>query len=320
MLWTGWRLQRTETLIAAGIVALIAVLLVPTGIQIANAYSNDGLAACASFQSSAACGNAIGSFTQKWSSLVGLVTWLTLVPGLIGVLLAAPFLLDLENGTYRLAWTQSITRRRWLAGKLGLAVACSLAAGLILILLMTWWHTPWVHLQGRMQSPNYDFEGTVILGYGLFALGLAVAMGAVWRRAVPALMVAFGGYFAARIFVDTWLRQHFVSPVSATWKASLNGPNLDKDWVLSEGPSNRLGHYIGQSSGGGIGGTLAVPDKCLRAIGTIAKPCRPSGWIHAVYQPGSHFWALQGVETALFGGIGLALVAFAAWWTHERLA
>ena len=28
--------------------------------------------------------------------------------------LAAPLLLELENGTYRLAWTQGITRRRWL--------------------------------------------------------------------------------------------------------------------------------------------------------------------------------------------------------------
>lgn len=30
-----------------------------------------------------------------------------------GILLAAPFVLELEQGTYRLVWTQSITRTRW---------------------------------------------------------------------------------------------------------------------------------------------------------------------------------------------------------------
>ena len=46
MTWVSWRLQRTETLIAAAILALIAVLLVPTGIEMANAYDHDGLSAC----------------------------------------------------------------------------------------------------------------------------------------------------------------------------------------------------------------------------------------------------------------------------------
>ena len=102
--------------------------------------------------------------------------------------------------------------------KLGLAIAAALLAALALTLLETWWHTPFVHLEGRMDSSVFDSEGTVIFGYTLFALGLATAVGAVWRRAVPALVVAFVGYFAARVFVDTWLRQHLVTPLSATWQ------------------------------------------------------------------------------------------------------
>ena len=46
MIWTCWRQQRTETLIAAAILALLAAVLVPTGIQMAHAYQHDGLAAC----------------------------------------------------------------------------------------------------------------------------------------------------------------------------------------------------------------------------------------------------------------------------------
>jgi hypothetical protein len=40
--------------------------------------------------------------------------------------------------------------------------------------------------------------------------------------------------------------------------------------------------------------------------------------MQAVYHPASRFWALQGIETALFAGTGLLLLAFAAWWTYSR--
>src|SRR5689334_19718688 len=120
MTWLSWRQQRTEALIAAALLALLAVLLIPTGIQAASAYHHDGLASCLGNNPSAACGNAVESFTSRFESLRHVTDWFTLIPGLVGVLLAAPFILDLEHGTYRLAWTQSITRRRWIAGKLGI--------------------------------------------------------------------------------------------------------------------------------------------------------------------------------------------------------
>ena len=121
MTWVSWRLQRTETLVAFGILALLAAFLVPTGIQMAHAYDRDSLAACVSLNPGPTC-NA-GAFRQRFQSLLDLSAWFTFVPGLVGAILAAPFILDLERGTYRLAWTQSITRGRWLLGKLGTAIA-----------------------------------------------------------------------------------------------------------------------------------------------------------------------------------------------------
>src|SRR5690242_7360198 len=120
MIWLSWRQQRTEALIAAAIVAALAAVLIPTGIQIASAYHHDGIASCSgAFQPG--CDNAIAAFVQRFNAIGGLIDWATMIPGVIGVLLAAPFITQLENGTYRLDWTQSITRGRWVAGKLGLA-------------------------------------------------------------------------------------------------------------------------------------------------------------------------------------------------------
>ena len=80
-------------------------------------------------------------------------------------------MLELENGTYRLAWTQSITRRRWIVTRLGPAIGAALVAAIAVTVLVTWWRTPIVDLRGRMESGVFDFEGTVTVGYVLFALG-----------------------------------------------------------------------------------------------------------------------------------------------------
>ncbi len=306
MTWVAWRLQRTEMLITLGILALLAALLIPTGINMANAYHHDGLGSCLAVKSVSTCGDRIGAFQSRFEGLFHLTDWFTLVPGLIGVLLAAPFIFDLEQGTYRLAWTQSITRRRWLVGKLALPIAAAVVAAGVLILLITWWRAPEVHLDGsRLGNGTYDAEGTVAIGYTLFALGLALALGAVWRRAAASLTVAFVGYFVMRVFVDTWLRDRLVPPLKTTWKgeqpARLNSAN-----ILSE---NVVGHAH-VNLGGGV-------------LGSHAQLAAPSGkgggpLIEAVYQPASHFWPLQLAETGLFLGLAALFVAFAAWWTHER--
>jgi hypothetical protein len=318
MTWVTWRQQRTELLIAAAILALVAVVLIPTGIEMASAYHHDGLSACLGHTTSSSCDDAIHVFTGRFQSLGNLLAWFTLVPGLIGVVLAAPFVLELENGTHRLAWTQSITRRRWITSKLALTVGGALLAALVLTLLMTWWHTPLDHLNGRMDNSVYDTEGIVVFGYTLFALGLALAVGVVCRRTIPAVVIAFVGYFVARITVDTWLRQRLVTPLTATWRGDFAPARLNHAWLLSQRPSDKLGHpislKIGRCAGAAAGHVkdVIVNGNCVVQNG--------ESYMHAVYQPASRFWLLQGIETSLFGGTALVLVLFAAWWTQKRAA
>jgi hypothetical protein len=306
--WVGWRLQRTETVIAVGILALLAALLVPTGIQMANAYHHDGLAACLTTNPSEACGIELGSFRQRFQSLIDLADWFTLVPGLIGVLLAAPFIFDLEHGTYRLAWTQSITRGRWLLGKLGVAVATAAVAAGVLLVLFAWWRSPSVHINGRLDNGNYDATGIVVLGYTLFALALSVAVGAVWRRAAASVTVAFIGYFAARLFFDFRIRYHLVAPLKATYRGGRQPDFLYNAHILSLNATVN-GHPILNGRGfiGGPGQKGAMPG-LNQAV------------FHVVYQPESHFWPLQLTETGIFIGVAALLILFAAWWTPRRTA
>jgi hypothetical protein len=317
VIWVSWRQQRTETLIAGAIIAALAAVLVPTGIAMANAFDRDGLSACLGQNTSENCGSAIQSFLTRYRWLDNLTSWFTLVPGLIGVLLAASFVFELENGTYRLAWTQSITRRRWILTRLGTCIGAAVATAIAMTLLVTWWRTPIVDLNGRMESGVFDFEGTVAVGYVLFALGLALAVGAVWRRTVPALIVAFIGYVAARVFVDTWLRQRFQAPLEATWNPAGGGVqphSLRHAWVIEQYPSDRLGQHVEVNLG-----LCARPGEgAARAIDKACFLQHAPDYLHAIYQPASRFWLFQGIETLLFGGTAILLIAFAAWWTHRR--
>ena len=154
----------------------------------------------------------------------------------------------------------------------------------------------------------------------------------IWRRAVPALTVAFAGYFAARIFVDTWLRDRLVPPLHASWSSAGSPPaSLTQADVISQtgvapgvvriGPSVLgIGHaQVARACAAGLGrAQLVVPGAHLRVIG-CSGPQHPVT-LSAFYQPESHFWPLQGVETALFAGTALALLLFAAWWTHRHVA
>lgn len=311
MIWVGWRQQRLETVVVAVMLAAVAVLLVPTGLTMLSSYHHDGLASCATSAPGGACDSVVQAFQQRFDRLGNLIAWFTLVPGLFGVLLAAPLINQLEQGTYRLDWTQGITRRRWVVGKLGLAVVTAIVAAGVFIALVTWWRTPLVRIEGRMENSVYDSEGIVAIGYTLFALGLAVAIGVVWRRAVPALISAFGIYFAVRLFVDTWLRQRLVAPRHVTFPARADGPDFNHGWVISQYPSDAHGHAIPTAISCGRGqAACAVPKETLENV----------QYFHAVYHPSSHFWPLQLIEFALFGGAAAALLAFAGWWTIRKLA
>jgi hypothetical protein len=311
MIWVGWRQQRTETIIAALVLAALAAVLLPTGVHMAAAYTHDHLARCANVAATPgddACGQLVADFTARFNAFGNLAAWMTLVPGLVGVLLAAPFVGDLERRTYRLDWTQSITRARWIGTKLGLAAASAVVVAAVLTVLLTWWRAPLVHLHGRMDNSAYDSQGVVVAGYTLFALGVAAAIGAVWRRVGPSLVVGFLVYFGVRLFVDTWLRQRLVAPKASTWPGTTAGPDLNHAWVIQQyaaDPSGRPLRDIGCPVGQGGGCRVDHAD-----AGSI--------FMHAVYHPASHFWPLQLRELAIFLVLGAAGLAFAAWWTHER--
>jgi len=317
MLWVGWRQQRTEALIVAAVIALLAALMIPTGIHLANVYDHGGVAACVTSESES-CNTVLMVFQDRFHGLTSLFNWLQLLPGMLGALLAAPLVLELEQRTYRLAWTQSITRRRWLATKLALLGGAAIVAAALLTVLISWWRGPVDEIEGRFSENAFSFEGIVPYAYMLFAAALALAAGVVIRRAAPAFAIALIGFFAARIVVTNSLRPHFMDPVVKLLNKPPSG-SLHDAWVLS-GPSlvDRHGNpparaLVDQCLGPGAhvaGQAKQVPIECLSKLGLVTR---------VEYHPASRFWTFQWIEAGLFVGVSAALVAFAAWWILKRV-
>jgi hypothetical protein len=147
MMWLTWRQFRAQARVALAALAVVAVLLIVTGLHIAHVYNASGIPACrgagdcehlAASYLSALRASASLSFLYQAVSVV-----LYAVPALIGAFWGAPVITrELEAGTLRLAWSQSVTRTRWLAVKLGAVGLAAMATAGLLSLMVTWWAAP----------------------------------------------------------------------------------------------------------------------------------------------------------------------------------
>ncbi len=268
-----------------------------------------------------ACRQTLDEFSARWNTLLNFIGWLNLVPVLLGALIAAPLVLEFERGTFRLAWTQSVTRDRWLATRIALVVVASLATGLFFTLLMTWWRGPLDDVSGRF-SEAFDLEGVVPLSYTLFAAALVLALGVALRRAAAAIGLAFVLFLALRIGIGNWARPNYQEPIEATWTEGA-GPDLTGAWVFRQG-----GEFRGtaRSVAGGQPPDPSVVQGCVTDPSTkrFDSECLADQGIavyeHASYHPADRFWLFQAIEASIFVATAFALLAFSVWWIRRRIS
>jgi hypothetical protein len=272
-----------------------------------------GLSPCATDAQTlpSTCALQAQAFLQRFDGLNQLGPWLGLVPGLIGVLLATPLVLELDQGTYRLAWTQSITPRRWLTTRLGLMIFGVVVSGLLLIALGTYWRQPLDSFGGHVGPNEFDLEGVVPIAYTLFAASAVLAIGTVTRRTGLAVAGGFGAYLIARLLLRS-AREHLIPPLHALTRPPLGPPGIRHAWVISQG-------YTGPR---GSTAAYAVIRRCINSDGELNNPCLAhqhilSNW---VYEPGSRFWPLQTAEAGIFLALSVTCLGLAVWWIRHRIA
>ena len=252
------------------------------------------------------------------------------VPGLIGMFWGAPLAArELETGTFRLAWTQSVTRARWLAAKLGIAGVAAIVTGELFSLMVAWWSSP-IHKAnaGYTEFTAGSFHsGVAPVGYAAFAFALGVTAGIFIRRTLPAMAVTLAVFTAVIIAFPIWVRPLLIPPVRTASALSLasvavTGSTSDGHLILTTNTATVLpGAWI-------ISSQVTTPDG-RAASSEPATPCgTPSASAQAcndyieslhfrqtvTYQPASRYWAFQWVETAIYLALALALAGLSLWW------
>ncbi|MFI7288158.1 ABC transporter permease [Streptomyces anulatus] len=250
--------------------------------------------------------------TSAEGFLVNGGTVLVLLAALIGVFVAGPLIArELESGTFRLAWAQSVSPAHWLAARLAVPAALAVTGLTVLVVVLRW--GLWA-LRAGPNSPGlrwyasgvFPGTGPAILGYALLAVAVGALCAVLVRRTV--LSMSLSALVLAAVGIGLSTRRYLL------WPAALRqgeGPKLlrDSDWHLEGGMLTASGSKVYWRDcyhAGSVDGY----DACMRDRGGVT----PFAEMH----PASHYWPLQLVETGILLALA-ALAVFAAFRVLRRL-
>ena len=330
MIWFTWRQFRTPAIVAAGALAVLAAALLVSGGSVADLHA--GVAACQSD-----CADAIDAFLTRFhNSAAGTIYYTSLAilyaaPPLIGVFWGAPLVArEIEAGTHRLAWSQSVTRTRWLATKLALVGAATAAAAGVLSWAVTAWSSRVDSAAADRITPLvFGARGVVPIAYALFAFALGATVGMLVRRTVPAMAATLGIYAVAVGAMPLWLRTHLAPAthetppldmsrldalmISKTGEMVIEPDPIPAAWTISNRPITATGEVFTGPADPTRCGPSVPNGSCSDWVGTLGLRQ------DVVYHPDSQFWTLQLVEAGIFVALAAVLVAVSFYWLRRRL-
>ncbi|MGH7910846.1 MAG: ABC transporter permease subunit, partial [Candidatus Dormibacteraceae bacterium] len=234
-------------------------------------------------------------------SLVAAWEGLLFLPVLAGMFLGAPLVArEVERGTLRLAWTQSVTRTRWFWTATGGILAVLIAGAALAQLVISPLLMPLLADEGGglMFPAAFDEVGVVPVAYAVFAFALGVFCSAGLRRTVAAMFLCLLLFAAVRIPIDTVVREHYLPPVTKV---------LAGVGTQYPGFSPQYGLLLDFSYLNAAGDRTGYQPICLKGTGpTCAIRYEVS------YQPPSRFWPIQLVESGIYLILSALLLAGAA--------
>ncbi|MEE6261766.1 transmembrane transport protein [Plantactinospora sonchi] len=326
MIWWTWRQFRTQAVVAAVVLAALATCLVVFGLHLRQEYD----AAVAHCSGPTGCVAQLAQFRDSYRNPLYLLDALVVVaPALVGMFWGAPLVArELETGTHRLVWNQSVTRRRWLAVKLLLAGLAGMTVVGLSSIVLTWAASPYDAVAGdRFSALLFGARNLAPFGYALFTMVLGAVLGLLVRRTVPAMALTFVAVVTVQVLVPTVVRPHLVPPVVAAYpvtaetvrnltflgsEADIGGLRIPDAWVVSH--SKLLGADGRQVDQGRY-------DRCLGGGFDGVADCLGGLDLHVevTYQPGQRYWTFQWRESGLYLAASLLLAALGLWLVRRRV-
>jgi ABC-2 family transporter protein len=342
----AWLQSRTQTVVASvGLLAVAAIALL-TGPGIVHLY-NTVIAPCTA--NGDCSGTTINLFVHHHRDLrIWLGILVIVLPGIIGVFWGAPMVArEYESGTFRLAWTQSVSRTRWLSIKIGVVMLISMSVVGLLSFMVSWWATPFDRVSGTAFE-RFDQRDIAPIAYAAFAVAVGVTAGLFIRRTLPAMATAFFGFVAVRLTFTHFVRPNLVAPKALTaaldpdatgFGRSGSGPavlepsarGIPNAWIQSVSIVDKSGHGLTGDVLANACPQLAVEPRVTTTGNRAQVPIgvkdalhdcvtKVSATYHQVveYQPASRYWTFQWFEFGIYIAAALVLTGVCIWSLRRR--
>jgi hypothetical protein len=328
MTWLAWRQLRTQLATAAAALTALAVYLLVVGEGLRGS-ATARVARCTDTDSFLTARTQLHSGYGTQVTILGVV--LLALPAVIGIFWGAPLVArEVETGTHRLVWSQSITRTRWLAVKLGFVTLAAVVATGVLSLLLTWAASPYDRLVGDRFGPlQFASRNVAPVGYSVFACVVGITAGLLVRRTLPAMAVTLVAVAALQAFMPLVVRPHLLPAATATVR-------MTPDWLQHADFIGPATSDFSDPAPAGIGGyripgalMLTSESVLLHTDGTVftngemqvcgdgarSAQCLSNKNLHFVvrYQPSDRYWPFQLVESLVLVALAALLAGFCLW-------
>jgi hypothetical protein len=310
MNWLLWRQHRSQAIVTITGIALFAVAVVLTGVHMAHIYKSS-LAACTA---NGTC-NLVGNLFSGYGAIVDTVHLSIALPVVLGAFVGATLVArERENATNVLAWTQTVTRRRWLLTKFAAVLVGTVITSAVVSALVTWWsNTPNALDGNRFEGAQFDTQNVLPVALAIFAVALGIAAGCILRRTLPALATTVGVYVGVCVLVSVYLRPHYLKPITRSFP-------LNSDIRLPSGSWTMKEHLV-DAAGKATNGRIRIPSSCGPILdkGGAAGCLERLGFHQVVtYQPPGHYWPFQWIESGIFVALAALLITVAVVYTLRR--
>ncbi|PKW13163.1 hypothetical protein [Saccharopolyspora spinosa] len=319
MTWLAWRQHRVQVLLMAAVLLLGAVAVFVLHTSMSQQIQEQGLQRCLAMGvRGAGCATEASDFRDEWFDLLKAGQLVIVVlPVLLGVFSAAPlFAREIEHGTHVLAFTQSVSRVRWMAVKLVMLLVPSLVVLVVLQLLVSSWVADAGLMGPLVNGPfaflNFESTGWIPTAHLLLSYAAGALLGAVVGRSLPAMISTLAGLVAVRGVVAV-VGPSLVPSQLRTSDDPMNAPASGLDEVVQVGYLGADGRAIPEGGfdpavcgvrGGGSGSTSDLA-QCYAQHGVIGK--------YAEVVPASYAPMLQLIEFGVLGAVAVLLLAGTAW-------
>jgi hypothetical protein len=300
VIWLTWRQHRWQLIGISAILAVYWGYLLYAGVR-----AHGALGDCLSLGDDASlpesCFEASNAVNGLFNRTNEVMLFGNLLPLAAGMFVGAPLISrELEHGTYRLAFTQSLSRGRWLAVKLGALAGAAALFGGITGAVVSWSRAGFGPLYSTEPFGNdvvFSQSGAVPAATWVFVLLVGATVGVLVRRTTTAMaitLVVLPLAFAGLLL----LRPHYMPPAERL----VGGAGMIQDgvagndwrgWIFETSYVDRSGRELTPGAAGALcedSGNTWPTAECMDRVGLRQR---------IVYQPADRYPWFQLIEISL---------------------